>query len=105
MTTIQPGPRNSCPSDDESSYCIGSFNSSTETSSDIPGPGRLLGKAYGHLGKTIERYISAVAVKVGRGPRLTAMKMRRLNRGNGTLDSSNLKKLEKAGKRLASYVK
>lgn len=92
-------------SDSESSYCIGSYNSATETDSDIPGPGRLLGKAYTFFGKKVESIISKTAVKLGRGPRATAIKIRRLVQEDTPLGPASRKKLNKAGKQLMKYVR
>lgn len=91
-------------SDSESSYYIGSYNSSTESDSDIPGPGRLLGKVYNILGKKAEICISEAAVRLGRGPRATAMKIRRLAREGSLLKPHHGKELKKAGRRLVRYV-
>lgn len=93
------------PSDDESSYCIGSYNSGAETDSDVPGPGRLLGKAYVCLGKKVETGFSNAAMKFGLGPRATAVKIRRLVRECPPLRPASRKKLKKAGKQLVKYAR
>lgn len=106
--SMRPNPReheDSHTSDDESSYCIGSYNSATETDSDIPGPGRLLGKAYGYLGKKVEASFSTAAMKFGLGPRATAVKIRHLVRDGTPLRPASRKKLKKAGKQLVKYVR
>lgn len=105
MSTRSASHRDHCASDSESSYFAGSYNSSTETNSDVPGPGRLLGKVYSFLGKKAENALSVVAVKVGRGPRETATKIRQLIRESTLIKPPNRKKLKKAGKRLAKYIR
>lgn len=105
MNTRQTLPQDPHTSDDESSYFLGSYNSSSETDSDVPGPGRLLGKAYGFFGRKIENVLSVAAVKVGRGPRATAIKIRRLIRESTPIKSSSHKKLKKAGKHLVKYTR
>ena len=94
-------------SDSESSHFLGSYKSSTETDSNIPGPGRLLGKAYSFIGRKAEKYLSIVAVKFGYGPRATAVKIRRLSRirGAGQAKQRNMKKLERAGKQLVRHIR
>ena len=91
--------------DSESSYFPGSFNSATETDSDAPGPGRLLGKAYGYLGRKLENRLSGVAMKLGRGPRATANRIRWLAQGSTPCDQIKQKKLEKTGKCLVRYIR
>lgn len=105
MNTRPTSQRDSHSSDSESSYFIGSYNSATETDSDIPGPGRLLGKAYGYLGKKVETSFSTAAMKFGLGPRATAVKIRRLVREGPPLRPASRKKLEKTGKQLVKYVR
>lgn len=103
--TSQIPPRAQSPSGSESSYFLCSFNSSTETNSDVPGPGRLLGKAYGFFGKKVEKRLSVAAVKLGLGPRATAMTIRRLARKGTNIKLSGRKKLKSAEKRLMKYVR
>lgn len=105
MSTRVTPPLESYYSDSETSYFLGSYDSSTETDSDVPGPGRLLGKAYSYLGKKFENSLSKVAVKFGLGPRATALKMRRLIRKGAPTRLSSQKKLKKAGKRLVEYIR
>ena len=88
--------------EEESEYTLCTTNSLTATASDIPGPGRLLGKLYSRLGRKVERGISVVAVKMGYGPRRTAMRLRKLVQDS---DSSNDAKAEKAAKRLVQYIR
>lgn len=46
--------------------------SRNETVSDIPGPGRLLGKVYAKLGRNLEAVLNLAAHSVGTGPVSTA---------------------------------
>ena len=46
--------------------------SSNETASDLPGPGRLLGKVYELCGKRLEHAINIIAKHTGSGPRVVA---------------------------------
>lgn len=55
-----------------------SAESRNETASDIPGPGRLLGRVYAELGRELEAILSFVARRVGRGPATTARRIQRL---------------------------
>lgn len=105
MSTRPAPPWDSYASDDESSYFVGSANSATETDSDVPGPGRLLGKAYGFLGRKAEDCISSAAAKLGLGPRATALKVRRLIREGSAIKPSSQKKLKKAGVRLVKHIR
>ena len=57
-----------------------SAESSNETASDIPGPGRLLGKFYAKLGQKLETVLNLTARSTGRGPTPTANKIERLAR-------------------------
>lgn len=88
--------------DDTDSHFAGSVNSQTETTTDNPGPGRILGKLYGFVGRRIENGLGMVAMHMGYGPRATVVKIRRL-RGNNT--NTKKRKLESAGSRLVRYVK
>lgn len=92
-------------SENASSYFLGSINSATETDSDIPGPGRLLGKVYDFLGRITDNCLSTIAVKFGLGPQATAMKIRRLVQGECTVKPGKKKELKKAGRRLAKYIR
>ena len=89
----------------ESSYFLGSYNSNTATNSDVPGPGRLLGKFYGFLGRKVESVASRAVVKLGSGPHEAAMTMRRLIREGTLVKVSNEKKFNKAGKTLVKYIR
>lgn len=51
--------------------------SSGETASDIPGPGRLLDKAYSFLGRRIERGLTSLAIRRGHGPENVSLRIRR----------------------------
>lgn len=107
MNTCATPFRDMYASDRESSCFLGSHNSATETDSDVPGPGRLLGKAYGFFGRKVENCLSVVAVKLGYGPQAIAVKIRRLARlrKEGRAKSNNEKKLEKAGKQLVKHIR
>lgn len=106
-TEMQPQTPTSDPTsaDGESVYCISLTHSSTETGSDVPGPGRLLGKAYGVFGRKVESGLTMAALKLGYGPRATAVKIRRLVQGGAPVKINDNKKLNKAGKKLLKYVR
>ena len=55
-----------------------SAESSNETASDIPGPGRLLGKFYARLGWMPETVLNLIARSMGRGPVTTSNEIQRL---------------------------
>ena len=57
-----------------------SAESSNETASDIPGPGRLLGKVYAKLGQKLETVLNLAARSTGRGPAPTANEIEQLAR-------------------------
>ena len=48
------------------------------TESDIPGPGRLLGKVYAKLGQKLETVLNLTARSTGRGPASTANEIEQL---------------------------
>ena len=50
------------------------------TESDIPGPGRLLGKIYAKLGRKLETVLNLAARSTGRGPAPTANEIEQLAR-------------------------
>lgn len=102
MSTMQSPKPISYPSD---SYFVGSYNSATETDSDVPGPGRLLGKAYDFLGKKAENGISRAAITLGLGPRATARRIRRIITEDVLVKPCNEKRLKKAGKQLLKYIR
>jgi hypothetical protein len=52
--------------------------SSTATTSDLPGPGRGIGKLYSRGGRILERSISLIAHKLGFGPYAVALRMMKL---------------------------
>lgn len=87
------------------SHFLGSVNSLTETNSSVPGPGRLVGKSYGFVGRKIEAYASSIASRVGFGPRSAATKIRLIRRKIIPLEQNNKRELEKAGKRLIKYIR
>lgn len=51
--------------------------STNETESDIPGHGRLLGKAYQIIGKRVESISSRIASRCGLGPNAVAIRIRK----------------------------
>lgn len=51
---------------------IVSLESSNATESDLPGPGRTLGKVYDFLGKRLERALATLAERKGLGPKQVA---------------------------------
>lgn len=55
-----------------------SAESRNETVSNIPGPGRLLGKVYAKLGRNFEAAMSLIARSMRRGPIPTASKIEQL---------------------------
>ena len=55
-----------------------SAESRNETESDIPGPGRLLGKVYTKLGRKLETVLNLAVRSIGRGPAPTASEIERL---------------------------
>lgn len=86
-------------------YEVCSLASSNETADDLPGPGRTLGKLYGFLGQRIESGLGRAAERMGYGPKVTALKIQRLQRGEVLLSASaRRKQLEKNCKRLVRYV-
>ena len=50
-------------------------SSANATASDLPGPGRILGKVYGKVGAWIEEFANGVATRTGRGPLAIAKKI------------------------------
>lgn len=91
--------------DNNSAYTLITTDSSLETKSNLPGPGRNLGNLYSCLGKKFENILSAIAVWVGRGPRQTATKMRVLVQEDGPRKPSYNRKLERLGERLVKYAR
>lgn len=89
-----------------------SAESDNETASDIPGPGRLLGKLYASVGRQLEHALSALAHSMGRGPVPTAERIRNLleaeaenSRVSAWSAATPNKKLEKNCKVLVKYTR
>lgn len=51
--------------------------SSDETESNLPGPGRLLGNAYEHFGRKLESFANRVAARYVRGPNDVALRIKK----------------------------
>lgn len=87
-----------------------SVASSTSTASNLPGPGRALDNLYGSVGRTIEAHLGRLAEKLGRGPRMAAVRIERrrskvLNfAGDGRKARTKTKKVVKDCKKLVGYV-
>lgn len=86
-------------------YEICSFASSNETVDNLPGPGRLLGNLYTFLGIRMESGLGRVAVRMGRGPTATAIKIQRLRDNRSLGYSSRRNKLKKGCNRLVRYMR
>lgn len=93
------------PNDAESSYFIGSANSSTATESDRPGTGRIIGNLYSFVGKRIEKRLSTISVRLGYGPRATAVRIRRILQSTVISKRCQIRKLERESKRLTGYIR
>lgn len=93
------------PVDNDSIYTFVTTNSSLRTESDRPGPGRNLGNLYSYVGLKVEALLSTAAVRIGRGPRQTAKRIRQLTQQDILRKSSRHVELQKAGKRLVKYVR
>lgn len=52
------------------------ITSSNETASDIPGPGRLLGKLYSSIGLRLETCLNSFAERRGMGPQVIACRIK-----------------------------
>ena len=87
-----------------------SVASSTSTASNLPGPGRALDNLYGSVGRTIEARLGRLAEKLGRGPRMAAVRIERrrskvLNfAGDRRKARTKTKKVVKDCKKLVGYV-
>lgn len=90
--------------DAEVEYEICSIASSTETTDDLPGPGRLLGKVYVSLGRRLEDGLGRVAVRMGRGPNAVAIKIQKLVEDRSLRPSIRHKKTKEKCKSLARYI-
>lgn len=89
----------------EDTYELCSIASSNETADDLIGPGRMLGRAYGFFGRKIENALSNAAEQLGYGPRVTAVKIRRLYEDESIPASTRNKQLRRKCKRLGRYVR
>ena len=105
IMSIASEPHRDSYSSDNEIHFLGSFNSMTQTDSDIPGPGRLLGHVYSFFGRKLEDCLSVSAVKLGFGPHATALKIRRLAQEAGSRELFHEMRLEKARNRLVKYVR
>ena len=81
-----------------------STNSSTETASNIPGTGRILGIAYDFLGKRLEDGLVTLAHSLGRRPRAVAVRIRK-TRTQSLQPEVRQRELENAGKSLVEYIR
>lgn len=52
-----------------------SYSSKNLTASDQPGPGRVLGKLYTHLGRHVERGLNSIAEHRGLGPLAASLRI------------------------------
>lgn len=94
------------PHDDSSvEYELCSIASSNETMDDLPGPGRILGNLYTSARRRLENGIGRLAVRMGRGPNVTALKIQRILENKSLRPLTRHKKLKKNCKRLSRYVK
>lgn len=91
--------------DGASNYTLVTENSLSMTESDLPGPGRILGNVYSKLGLIAEHVLSLIAVRMGRSPRQTADKLRKLIQENSFRKPADLGKVQKVGKRLLKYLR
>lgn len=74
-----------------------SIISSNATESDLPGPGRTLGRVYGYLGRHLKRALGALAERKGLGPQQVALRI--LNRDTGLGDQTNCLSISKYEKK------
>lgn len=83
------------------------IESSNDTESDLPGPGRTLGKLYRLIGRHIERGVSAIAEKRGYGPLAVAerIRTRQSNNYGERYTFAIVSKQEKDCKRLIQYTR
>lgn len=88
--------------------CTMHYESTNRTESDLPGPGRLLGKLYSSLGRRLERGINAIAVRRGYGPLSAAERFRsKYGRRGDVRDETSVKGAQdrKDCKKLIRYTK
>ena len=62
------------PDSDSDSLSVVSF-STTSTMSNLPGAGRTVGLAISYYGRRIERFLTAMALKLGRGPKNASLRV------------------------------
>lgn len=86
-------------------YELCSASSSNETADDLPGLGRVLGNLYTSVGRKLENGLGNVAVRMGRGPNATALKIQRILGDKSLRSIARRKKLRKKCKSLARYIK
>lgn len=84
-----------------------SIASSNETADDLPGPGRLLGNLYVSTGKRFENGLGMVAVRMGHGPHVLALKIQKIldNKRPPSRNFNRRKKLRKTCQSLARYIR
>lgn len=63
--------------DDTELEFVCSVTDSNSTADDLPGPGRALDRLYTYVGIRLEVFLGKVAVAVGKGPLVTARRIRR----------------------------
>lgn len=86
-------------------YELCSITSSNETASDIVGPGRMLGRLYSFLGHRVEIGIGNAAERLGYGPRMTAMKIRKLYEDKTLSAEARCRAIRKKCERLERYLR
>lgn len=91
--------------DNDFLYEVCSLTSSAETADDLPGPGRLLGNLYTFIGRKFENRVGSVAVRMGYGPTVSALKIQRIEEDQSLCYSVRRKKLRKNCKLLAQYLR
>ena len=81
--------------------------SRNETESDLPGPGRLLGKVFSSVGRLLERSLSSVAEQKGYGPKAIALEIRDkeiLRADNERVEKQDLPKQSRNCAKLIRYT-
>lgn len=91
--------------DTDADYELCSASSSNETADDLPGLGRILGNLYVSAGRKLENAFGRVALRMGRGPNATALKIQRILEDESLRSFTRRKRLEKKCKILARYIK
>lgn len=102
---VQLPTRPPSPQDVDVAYEICSFASSNETADNLPGPGRLLGNLYSLVGTRIENRLGKVAVRLGRGPAATTMKIQRIRDDQSLGYFARRRQLRKNCNRLVRYMR